>query len=312
MRTIRIAILSLFMLNCIFAHGESKEISFLKKEVKMLQISHNHLQQELDLLKGESRKVETRINILESSNKRLDTMIDSLQHAYNVLASHQENDKTELSTSINQTNNKIKVTEATLSSRTIWGLGSIIFCVFALVAMVWTFMRKFKSGTSSIDDIRKAQAALEQAQEKLKKAQLTMQEETIQLDNRLIEILSKHPLANTNSTGEGALDHSLTLKIADEIVKIEMNLARMDENIKGYKQLARGVQRIKDNFKANEYEIVDMLGKTYQEGIKAAVTFVTDETLEPGQQIISRVIKPQVNFKQIMIQSAQIEVSQAE
>ena len=55
-----------------------------------------------------------------------------------------------------------------------------------------------------------------------------------------------------------------------------------------------------------------MLGKPYQAGMKAAVTFVTDDTLEPGQQIISRIIKPQVNYKQVMIQAAQIEVSQAE
>ena len=55
-----------------------------------------------------------------------------------------------------------------------------------------------------------------------------------------------------------------------------------------------------------------MLGKQYTPGMKAAVTFVTDATLEAGQQIITRIIKPQVNYKQIMIQAAQIEVSQSE
>jgi hypothetical protein len=124
--------------------------------------------------------------------------------------------------------------------------------------------------------------------------------------------LSKQSVSAPTTTDDGEIDHSLTLKVADEIVKIEMNLSRMDESIKGYKQLSRGVQRIKDNFKANDYEIVDMLGKPYQAGMKAAVTFVTDDTLEPGQQIISRIIKPQVNYKQVMIQAAQIEVSQAE
>ena len=54
-----------------------------------------------------------------------------------------------------------------------------------------------------------------------------------------------------------------------------------------------------------------MLGKQYAPGMKAAVTFVTDETLEAGQQIITRIINPQVNYK-IMIQAAQIEVSQSE
>ena len=86
----------------------------------------------------------------------------------------------------------------------------------------------------------------------------------------------------------------------------------MDPSIKGYKQLAKAVQRIKDNFLANGYEIVDMLGKPYIAGMKAAVTFVIDENLSRGEQVITKVIKPQINYQQQMIQAAQIEVSQSE
>ena len=104
----------------------------------------------------------------------------------------------------------------------------------------------------------------------------------------------------------------MALKVADEIVKIETNLSRMDANIRGYKQLSKAVERIKNNFYANGYEIVDMLGKEYVQGMKVAVTFVTDETLKEGEQIITKIIKPQINYKNEMIQAAQIEVSQAE
>ena len=55
-----------------------------------------------------------------------------------------------------------------------------------------------------------------------------------------------------------------------------------------------------------------MLGKKYAHGMKAAVTFITDETLKEGEQIITKIIKPQINYKGEMIQAAQIEVSQAE
>ena len=55
-----------------------------------------------------------------------------------------------------------------------------------------------------------------------------------------------------------------------------------------------------------------MLGKPYVAGIKAAVTFIIDENLEHGQQIITKIIKPQINYQQQMIQAAQIEVSQPE
>ena len=272
----------------------------------------NSLRGEVSVLKNKNAKAESRISALESLNKDLSLKLDSLQKEYDNLANDQKADKSELSTIIGETNEKVLATEQILSSRTLWGICGIIALIVALAATVWAFMKKIKSGSTSIDDVRKAQSSLEEAQENIRKAQEKMQEETIQLDNKLIEVLSKQSVSAPTTTDDGEIDHSLTLKVADEIVKIEMNLSRMDESIKGYKQLSRGVQRIKDNFKANDYEIVDMLGKPYQAGMKAAVTFVTDDTLEPGQQIISRIIKPQVNYKQVMIQAAQIEVSQAE
>jgi len=110
----------------------------------------------------------------------------------------------------------------------------------------------------------------------------------------------------------GEQDHSLALKVADEIVRIEKNISRMDEGTKGLKQLSKAVERIKDNFASNGYEIVDMLNKPYEEGLKASVTFRTDPNMNEEQPKITRIIKPQVNFKGVMIQQAQIEVSQPE
>ena len=45
-------------------------------------------------------------------------------------------------------------------------------------AIVLVFLKKFKSGTTSIDDVRKAQSSLEQAQENIRKAQEKMQEKS--------------------------------------------------------------------------------------------------------------------------------------
>lgn len=294
------------------AQVDSVDLAPLKQEITVLTSNQNRLQKDVAELTRKNRKAVSRISELESTNKVLFIKLDSLQNEYNKLSYSQQADKTELSSSIKKTNDKVEATKNVLSKRTIWGICGIIILLIALVVTIWSFYKKFRTGSSSLNKIRKAQTSLEEAQETIRKAQLKMQEEAIQLDNKLIEVLSKQPITEPTTTVGGDVDHSLTLKVADEIVKIEMNLSRMDESIKGYKQLSRGVQRIKDNFKANDYEIVDMLGKPYQAGMKAAVTFVTDENLEPGQQIISRIIKPQVNYKQVMIQAAQIEVSQAE
>ena len=54
----------------------------------------------------------------------------------------------------------------------------------------------------------------------------------------------------------------------------------MPEDTKGLKQLSRAIQRIQDSFKVNGYEIVEMLGKSYNEGMKSVASFVTDENLK--------------------------------
>ena len=44
--------------------------------------------------------------------------------------------------------------------------------------------------------------------------------------------------------------------------------------------------------------------------MKVVANFVSDDTLGEGEQKISGIIKPQINYKGKMIQSAQITVSQ--
>ena len=124
------------------------------------------------------------------------------------------------------------------------------------------------------------------------------------IDDKLAELMA-------NQSSEPAIqDHSLVLKVADELIRIEANLSKMDSSVKGFKQIAKAVERIRTNFLANGYEIVDMLGRPYNEGMKVVANFVSDETLAEGEQKITGIIKPQINYKGKMIQSAQITVSQ--
>ncbi len=183
-----------------------------------------------------------------------------------------------------------------LHSRTLWA--AIVFVV-TLIALALYLWRRKKGDNSAMSEVRKAQDALQSAYTK-------MQEDSVKLDNKMVELIEKQ------ISSLAKMDHSLALKVADEIVRIETNLSRMDASIKGYRQLVSATERIKNNFQANGYEIVDMLGKPYVQGLKAIVTFITDETLEAEQQIVTKIIKPQVNYRQEMIQAAQIEVSQAE
>lgn len=188
-----------------------------------------------------------------------------------------------------------------IKSKTTWGVLIIVLIVLITGSIYIILYKRVQKGKSAI--------------EKIEDAQKSIQEESLKLDGKLVNLLSQqlNVQANiANSAKSSQMDHSLALKVADEIVKIETNLSRMDSSIKGYKALSKAIERIKNNFMAKGYEMVDMLNKPYQEGMKASVTYVTDETLKDGEQIITRIIKPQVNYNGIMIQPAQIEVSQNE
>lgn len=117
-------------------------------------------------------------------------------------------------------------------------------------------------------------------------------------------------LTSGNQTGISNDSKDLILALADRITFMEMTLYRMDPSLRGHKHLSKTLSQMKNNLKAYGYEIVEMLGTSYHDGMKVTATFVEDESLEKGKQIIIGVIKPQVNYNGKMIQSAQITVSQ--
>ncbi len=149
----------------------------------------------------------------------------------------------------------------------------------------------------------------ESVSKRLQETNDTLKAEQVSLDSKLIEMIESQLSIIKNTDVNKEEDHTLALKVADEIVRIRKNTSRMDKSTKGLKQLLASVARIQDNFAANGYEIVEMVGRQFDEGMKASVNFIIDEELEPEQSVISRVIKPQVNYQGVMIQSAQIEVS---
>lgn len=278
-------------------------ISDMEKGLSSVQSKLVELDGKVQRLLRVSDKNAQNIQSLAQRNESLCGCIDSLKIVCDSLGKIQTADKADISGKIKDTNDALDFNKTMLESRTIFG-GVVIFSIFAVLVFVYLLLtRKIKNGTSSIDEVRKAQDAL-------LTAQIKMQEESVKLDNKLLELAEKQMQTIPVATESNTADHSLALKVADEIVRIEMNLSRMDASIKGYKQLAKAVQRIKDNFCANGYEIVDMLGKPYNAGMKVVANFVPDDGLQFGSQIITGIIKPQINYNGQMIQAAQITVSQ--
>lgn len=275
----------------------------LEEKFTLLQNKQGNVENHLNRLVDKQREDEQKIQSLSNENARLTKVIDSLQNACRQLANTQATDRKNISREIDKTNSNMQDGQDMLRNRTLWmGIIAVVLLII-IIGVIRRLARRIKLGDTSIDEVRKAQEALQLAQTK-------MQEESVKLDDKLLEMFDKQISATPKVIGTDKPDHSLALKVADEIVRIELNMSRMDSSIKGYKQLAKAVERIKDNFKANGYEIIDMLGKPYNEGMKVTANFVTDEELEEGKQIITGITKPQINYNGQMIQAAQITVSQ--
>lgn len=193
-----------------------------------------------------------------------------------------------------------KADSVVLQQRTL--IGAIITLLLALSCLIVFLLLRSRilKGSADVEALRKkAEELNEQIVEK-------MASEMTEIKN-ISEALSTLSSKSSKTTEP---DHSLIKTLADRITFMEMTLYKMDSSIRGHKQLSKSIIQMKDNLKVNGYELIDMLGKDYNDGMKVTATFIEDENIPEGKQIISGIIKPQINYNGIMIQSAQITVSQ--
>lgn len=273
--------------------NDSLKIINLQREVSDLKSTISRLQQEDGRLKGLYLQQTKVLDSLRANQQQQTENVNTLANKIGA----------DISDANQKIDNNVSTLSKSINSRTWLGALGILIAIGLLACTYYVLRRKISSGATTIDKIRSAQEGLETAQK-------AMQEESVKLDNKLVELLDKKIETTPTPTANEQADHTLALKVADEIVRIETNLSRMDTSVKGYKQLAKAVERIRTNFLANGYEIVEMLGKPYNEGMKVVANFVSDDTLSEGEQKITGIIKPQINYKGKMIQSAQITVSQ--
>jgi len=319
MKTKFIIILIVFSVSNIFAQTDSltfkkdidnlsQKISLLESKIQTIETANTKFLQEHKSLKNSQfalKKDNKKLNhSFETYKHNTKTEIDSLQEIINSNTANIKKTAEELGVKIETTNNttsqSITDLNKTVSQNTLyWIIAILVVALFVLLVFLLLRKQIFKQKNdldSNLKDTRKI-----------------LEEEGIKLDNKLIEILETQlKIINNSSSGtEKKADHTLALKVADEIVRIEKNISKMDGATKGIKPLVKGIERIKDNFKANGYEMVQLLGKDYDDGMNIdVINFIDDDKLSSGKKIITRIIKPQVNYNDILIQRAQVDVSQ--
>lgn len=270
--------------------NDSLKIVTLQREVSNLKSTISRLQQEDGRLRG----------VYQQQAKELDSLWTNQQQ-------QTENVKTladKVGADISDTNQKIDSNVSTLSkslnSRTWFGGFGILIAIGLLVYTYYILKRKISSGATTIDKIRSAQEGLE-------KAQKAMQEESVKLDSKLVELLDKKNTTQPQDNTEE--DHKLVKSIATEVVRIEQNLAFMDQKTKGVSNLKNRASAIKSTLQSKGYELPSLIGETYHEGDNMKPTMELDEELPVGTYVIRRVMKPMILYKGKMIQAAEVVVA---
>lgn len=260
------------------------------------------LQRHIENLENSNSRLSKQVN---TANLNINNLVDSVHVLKQELAMTNNNlqamtNKLELQ--IQQLSNKTNSDFSVLSNRV--SRNTLIYVILSIIAIAlftaalfrWLRIRLLLVKTELADQIKISSEAI--------------REEIVKLDNQLFWSLDfQKNVSKTEKNVSEEIDHSLAIKVADEIIRIQKNISSMDPETKGLKQLEFAVERIQDNFRENGYEMVELLKKPYDPGMKVSAKFKQDETLKPGEQIITRIIKPQINYNNIIIQEAQVEVS---
>ncbi len=299
--------ISLFLLAGLTYHAEAnnteihrvnEKVIHLTEKVEQLTNENKLLKRNVSQLQKGIATIQGQLNLVESKSDSIDNILMNDVSSNTELVNKNHAVATEKIQSVESSS------QSNIHQLTVWGIWAIAVLLIVAIIIYIVLHRGIAKGTDAISSIRTAQGNLE--------------EESIKLDTKLVQLLDKQLTIEKNQLSNGesltsqvsAPDHSLALKVADEITRIEKNLYRMDSSVKGYKPLVKAIDRIKDNFKANGYEIVTYLGQPYNEGMRINPEFVIDETLPEGTRTITSVSKPQVHFNGELIQKASVTVSQ--
>lgn len=261
---------------------------------------------------------------IEGLNLKLSTaykQIDSLKNktAANEFAISQT--KTDLTNEITQSgvasDGKITTVSKDLSKNSLYGIIGVLLAIL-LSGVLFFFWKKRQDTDKSelINKLDSSKVEITKEIESTKSSLSTIEEKLFKEYNKQVAGIEQLFLSiselNKGKTPASMTeqDHSLTLKVADEVTRINAFANTLDPSKQEAIALKSSVKRIIDNFKANKYEIVDLLGQKYDDRLNIIVVGESiDSSLNSGEEKITKIIKPLVKFNGEQIQAAQVEIS---
>lgn len=292
------------------------------------QVTSEELKKEITPLIKKIEVLETKAtkqgNEIEGLNLKLSTtnkQIDSLENkiAANEIAISQT--KTDLTNEITQSgvasDGKIKTVSKDLSKNSLYGIIGVLLAIL-LSGVLFFFWKKRQETDKSelINKLDNSKKEINKEIENTKSSLTTIEQKLFEEYNKQVAGIEQLflSISELNKGKSPATiteqDHSLTLKVADEVTRINAFANTLDPTKQEAIALKSSVKRIIDNFKANKYEIVDLLGQKYDDRLNIIVVGESiDSNLNSGEEKITKIIKPLVKFNGEQIQAAQVEIS---
>ncbi|MDR2408964.1 MAG: hypothetical protein LBE13_12745 [Bacteroidales bacterium] len=292
----------------LYSQTQSDSISVLKKSLekqsKEIETLSSRISSQDKIIQKQSSSLQKLGQDYNVMNLKIDTISDQIEENKNNITLIDDDLGTKIKRAETSAKDEMsKLDKDVTQNRLYWIIATLL--ILLLGTVMYIFLKKrIKSNQVDIEgQIRNTKQSLE--------------EKGLKLDNKLVEVLDtqlklmQEEKRITQAKPTNEIDHSLALKVADEIVRMQKNISKMDGETKGLKPLVKGIERIQNNFASNGYEMVNLLNKDYDERANIdVINFISDENLPLGRKVITAVIKPQVNYNGILIQKAQVDVSQ--
>lgn len=287
----------LFCATTLFAQEQNTELQKQQQEIFVLKQKLNNQQSVINQQKTELENLSSKT---ENQEKKIDSLTLRTDENVKNIHSIAENLGAKIQQTENASKDSISKLDKDVSTNLLyWIIATLVTLILGGI-IYWLLGKRIANSKTDVET-------------QIKNTKKSLEEESIKLDSKLMEVLEsqlklkQEEKAPTKEADEK--DHSLVLKVADEVTRILMNLEVMDKEIRGYKHLKKYSESILDNLKAYGYEIPVLIGQPYSQGLNMVATLEFDENIEQGKQVIKRIIKPQVNYNHKMIQAAKVIVA---
>ena len=240
----------------------------------------------------------SQINQLILKDENLNNQLNEIKKNAEVLNNdiqNANNDVSEIKKSSSINSNNIENVNKTISEKQQYGI-IIIGLALILILIVYIVLSKKWSNDTK----------------KIAKKQKEIFEKQINDSLQITELLNKQSEQKISSNELENEDHAFAKKVADLSTRMNRTLNSMDNTIKGHKKLMMAIEKLEKSLEDNGYELVPLLNKPYNERTKLLASLQPDESLKKDEKIITQIIKPQINYKGKLIQSAEVIVSYGE